>query len=89
MENQYGTLIVLPIYSRLTSIKQSTIFESTLLNNTKVVVATNIGEISITIDCIRYVVDSGFGMILQFYIDTLKAVPISKASMSSESFIKC
>ncbi|KAK8885716.1 ATP-dependent RNA helicase dhx8 [Tritrichomonas musculus] len=84
LENQYGPLIVLPIYSTLPSEQQSMIFEPTPAGSRKVVVATNIAETSITIDGIRYVVDPGFVKELWYDpkigMDTLKVVPISKAA---------
>lgn len=84
MEEQYGKLIVLPIYSTLPSEQQSMIFEETPPGARKVVVATNIAETSITIDGIRYVVDPGFVKEMWYDprvgMDTLKVVPISKAA---------
>jgi ATP-dependent RNA helicase DHX8/PRP22 len=84
MAEEYGELIVLPIYSTLPSEQQSLIFEPTPPNSRKVVVATNIAETSITIDGIRFVVDPGFVKEMWYDskvgMDTLKIVPISKAA---------
>lgn len=84
IENRYGKLIVLPIYSTLPTEQQSMIFEETPTGCRKVVVATNIAETSITIDGIRYVVDPGFVKEMWYDprvgMDTLKVVPISKAA---------
>mmetsp|Transcript_357 Transcript_357/g.335 ORF Transcript_357/g.335 Transcript_357/m.335 type:complete len:94 (+) Transcript_357:1592-1873(+) len=51
-------MLVLPIYSQLPSDVQAKIFEKSEIR--KCVVATNIAETSLTLDGVRYVVDSGF-----------------------------
>ncbi|KAK8809587.1 hypothetical protein WA158_000530 [Blastocystis sp. Blastoise] len=53
-------LIILPIYSTLPQAEQEKIFQPTPPNARKVVLATNIAETSLTIDGIKYVVDTGF-----------------------------
>ena len=50
----------LPLHAGLTSEEQLKIFERPPSGVRKVVFSTNIAEASITIDGIRYVVDSGF-----------------------------
>ncbi|KAA6399795.1 MAG: putative ATP-dependent RNA helicase DHX8 [Streblomastix strix] len=77
-------LIILPVYSALPSEIQSRVFDAAPPGSRKCVVATNIAEASLTIDGIKFVIDSGFvkqncynprlGM------DSLQIVPISKAS---------
>ncbi|OHT13793.1 helicase [Tritrichomonas foetus] len=53
-------LIALPIYAALPGDKQARIFRPAPRGTRKIVFATNIAETSITIDSIRYVIDSGF-----------------------------
>ena len=52
-------LDIYPLYSRLSKEAQSSVFNKTRRGLTKVVVATNIAETSITIDGITTVIDSG------------------------------
>ncbi|CAK0907004.1 unnamed protein product, partial [Prorocentrum cordatum] len=51
-------LTILPIYSQLPSDMQAKIFESS--DKRKIIVATNIAETSLTVDGIKYVIDSGY-----------------------------
>lgn len=52
-------LLILPIYSQLSSDLQAKIFEKAEPGLRKCVVATNIAETSLTVDGIKYVVDCG------------------------------
>lgn len=77
-------LIIYPLYGRLSKEEQEQVFTPTLENKTKVVVATNIAETSITIDNISTVIDSGLAKI-NFYnqknfTSSLITLPISKSS---------
>jgi HrpA-like RNA helicase len=56
-------LTILPVYSALPSEMQSKIFDPAPPGKSKVVVATNIAEASLTIDGIYYVVNPGFAKI--------------------------
>ena len=51
-------LLVLPIYSQLSSDVQAKIFESS--THRKCIVATNIAETSLTLDGVKFVIDTGF-----------------------------
>ncbi|CAE7214908.1 CUV [Symbiodinium pilosum] len=51
---------ILPIYSQLPSDLQAKIFESS--DKRKIIVATNIAETSLTVDGIKYVIDTGAGV---------------------------
>jgi pre-mRNA-splicing factor ATP-dependent RNA helicase DHX38/PRP16 len=51
-------LLVLPIYSQLSSEMQAKIFEASSVR--KCIVATNIAETSLTLDGVKFVVDTGF-----------------------------
>ncbi|MGM0431237.1 MAG: helicase-related protein [Spirochaetota bacterium] len=77
-------LFVIPLYGRLPREDQEQVFVETPEGKTKVVVATNIAETSITIDNITTVIDSGLAK-LNFYnpstfTSSLIESPISKAS---------
>lgn len=53
-------LIILPVYANLPQDQQAKIFEPAPEEGRKVILATNIAETSLTIDGIRYVIDTGF-----------------------------
>lgn len=53
-------LLPLPLYATLPPEEQDVIFEPPPKDTRKVIFATNIAEASVTIDGIKYVVDSGF-----------------------------
>jgi len=73
---------VLPLYGRLHAADQKKIFQP--CKNTKIVVATNVAETSITVPGIRYVVDSGLAR-MAFYNFKAKttSLPIQKISQAS------
>ena len=75
-------LTILPIYSQLPQDLQAKIFEPSPFR--KVIVATNIAETSLTVDGVKYVVDSGFCKIKVYNpkigMDTLHITPISRAN---------
>jgi pre-mRNA-splicing factor ATP-dependent RNA helicase DHX16 len=77
-------MIIAPIYSTLPSELQAKIFEPTPEGARKVVLATNIAETSLTIDGIKFVIDSGLEKQLLFNPATgsssLQTCPISRAS---------
>jgi ATP-dependent helicase HrpA len=56
--------IVLPLFARLTKQQQQRVFAS--FKGTKIVVATNVAETSLTIPKIRYVVDTGLARIPRY-----------------------
>eukprot|EP00930_Biecheleria_cincta_P019567 TRINITY_DN14899_c0_g1_i1.p1 TRINITY_DN14899_c0_g1~~TRINITY_DN14899_c0_g1_i1.p1 ORF type:complete len:1338 (+),score=296.71 TRINITY_DN14899_c0_g1_i1:51-4064(+) len=73
---------ILPIYSQLPSDMQAKIFESS--DKRKIIVATNIAETSLTVDGIKYVIDTGYCK-LKIYnpkmgMDSLLVTPISQAN---------
>jgi pre-mRNA-splicing factor ATP-dependent RNA helicase DHX16 len=77
-------LIVAPVYGALPSEAQQLIFQQTPEGSRKVVLATNIAETSLTIDGIKYVVDSGFCKQMSFNpktgMNALVVEPCSRAS---------
>lgn len=80
-------LRVLPIYSQLPSENQAKIFERSDIR--KCVVATNIAETSLTVDGVRYVIDSGFCKLKVFNpkigMDALQITPLSQANANQRS----
>ncbi|KAK9198638.1 hypothetical protein WN944_013824 [Citrus x changshan-huyou] len=79
-----GELIVCPVYANLPTELQAKIFVPTPDGARKVVLATNIAETLLTIDGIKYVVDSGYSK-MKWYnpktgMESLLVYPISKAS---------
>lgn len=83
------SLLPLPLYAGLTTDQQMYVFEPTPQNTRKVIVSTNIAEASVTIDGIVYVIDCGFAKLRAYDpstgIETLTAVPISKASATQRA----
>ncbi|KAJ5112193.1 ATP-dependent RNA helicase DHX35 [Penicillium argentinense] len=83
------SLLTLPLYAGLTTDQQMYVFEQTPENTRKVIVSTNIAEASVTIDGIVYVIDCGYAKLRAFNpstgIETLTAVPISKASATQRA----
>lgn len=80
----YSKLEIYPLYGRLSKEEQESVFTPTTQGKTKIVVATNIAETSITIDNIKTVIDSGTSKI-NFYnqknfTSRLVEMPISQAS---------
>jgi len=80
----YQQIQLYPLYGRLSKEEQERVFTPTKEGMTKVVVATNIAETSITIDGITTVIDSGVAKV-NFYnqkdfTSSLLSLPISKSS---------
>lgn len=88
-DGEIGKLKILPMYSSLSAEKQSEVFKETKDGARKCVVATNIAETSLTVDGIRYVIDSGFSRLKVFLpgmgIDALLVYPISQANATQRS----
>lgn len=82
-------LIICPIYANLPPEQQAKIFEKTPKGARKVVLATNIAETSLTIDGIRYVIDTGFNKQKTFNprtgMESLIVTPISQAAANQRS----
>ena len=57
--SEVGELDFLPLYGQLSAAEQRRIFQKPRLGVRKIVVATNIAETSVTIEDIRYVIDTG------------------------------
>jgi len=80
-------LEVLPLYARLSAAEQQRVF--TPHRGTRVVLATNVAETSLTVPGIRYVVDPGFARISRYSARTkvqrLPIEPISQASANQRA----
>jgi len=77
-----GHLDLVPLFGRLSLPDQERIFASSA--RTKIVIATNIAETSLTVPGIRYVVDTGLARISRYNSRTrTKRLPIEAISQSS------
>ncbi|OCL12442.1 pre-mRNA-splicing factor [Glonium stellatum] len=83
------SLLPLPLYAGLSTDQQMYVFEPAPEDTRKVIIATNIAEASVTIDGIAYVIDCGFVKLRAYNlttgIETLTAVPVSKASATQRA----
>ncbi|KAI5657057.1 hypothetical protein M9H77_25850 [Catharanthus roseus] len=86
---KFDDLILCPLYANLPMELQSKSFEPTPQGARKVVLATNIAETSLTIDGIKYVIDSGFCKTKSYNprtgLESLLVTPISKASANQRA----
>lgn len=75
-------MVILPIYSQLSAEHQAKIFSKSEYR--KCIVATNIAETSLTLDGVKYVIDTGFCK-LKIYnpkigMDSLQITPIAQSN---------
>ncbi|KAK9245572.1 P-loop containing nucleoside triphosphate hydrolase protein [Lipomyces tetrasporus] len=82
-------LDILPIYSQMPADLQARIFDKAEKDTRKVIVATNIAETSLTVDGIKFVVDTGYSKLKVYNprmgMDTLQITPISQANANQRS----
>ncbi|MFA7225609.1 MAG: ATP-dependent RNA helicase [Sphaerochaetaceae bacterium] len=82
-------LLLLPLFGRLSKEEQERVFIPTPKGKTKVVVATNIAETSVTIDGITTVIDSGIAKLNYYnqknFTSSLITLPISQSSCEQRS----
>lgn len=80
----FKKLQIYPLYSRLSKEEQERVFTATESGKTKVVLATNIAETSITINGISVVIDTGVAKVNYYnqrdFTSSLITTPISKSS---------
>ena len=80
-------MLVLPIYSQLPSDVQAKIFEASEFR--KCVVATNIAETSLTLDGVKFVIDTGLCKLKVYNpkigMDALQITPISQANANQRA----
>jgi ATP-dependent helicase HrpA len=77
-----GTSEIIPLYARLPTAQQNKVFQPQ--NRTRIVLATNVAESSLTVPGIRYVVDVGTARISRYSprskVQRLPIEPVSRAS---------
>lgn len=82
-------VLILPIYSQLPTDLQVKIFQPAPKLTRKIIVATNIAETSLTINGIKYVIDSGYCKLKTYNpklgMDALLLCPASQSSASQRS----
>ena len=82
-------LLVLPMYSQLSSDLQARIFQPAPKGCRKCIVATNVAETSLTVDGILYVVDAGYQKYKVYSakmgMDALQVYPSSQAAANQRS----
>ncbi|KAF8197384.1 P-loop containing nucleoside triphosphate hydrolase protein [Pholiota molesta] len=82
-------LIPLPLHAGLTMDEQLHVFQPAVAGTRKVIISTNIAEASVTIDGVKFVVDSGFVKIRVYNptttLATLATVPVSAASATQRA----
>ena len=73
---------ILPLYSRLSAKEQASVFRSH--SKTRIVLATNVAETSLTVPGIRCVIDTGVARISRYnHRSKLQRLPIEKISQAS------
>ena len=82
LEAKLPDALVLPMFGRLQAADQKKIFQQS--SKTKIVVATNVAETSITVPGIRYVIDTGLARISQYNVRArTTSLPITRISRAS------
>jgi ATP-dependent helicase HrpA len=77
-------LDIVPLYARLSMNEQQRVFDLSKRKGTRVVLATNVAETSLTVPGIRYVIDSGLARISRYsYRSKLQRLPIEPISQAS------
>lgn len=80
-------LLILPIYSQLRTEDQAKIFEVSPFR--KCIVATNIAETSLTLDGVKYVIDTGLCKMKVYNprigMDALQVTPVSQANANQRA----
>jgi ATP-dependent helicase HrpA len=78
---------ILPLFSRLSASEQDRIFRSH--GSSRIVLATNVAETSLTVPGIRYVIDSGLARVKRYSyrnkVEQLQVEPISQAAANQRA----
>jgi ATP-dependent RNA helicase HrpA len=75
---------ILPLYARLNRAEQNKVFSLSKRRGTRIVLATNVAETSLTVPGIRYVIDPGFARISRYsYRTKIQRLPIEAISQAS------
>lgn len=89
LKDAVSPLLILPIYSQLPADLQAKIFEKAPEDTRKCIVATNIAETSLTVDGIRYVIDTGLSKVKVYNakigMDALTIAPVSQAAANQRA----
>ncbi|OUS01143.1 ATP-dependent RNA helicase HrpA, partial [Gammaproteobacteria bacterium 54_18_T64] len=81
-QRDFPHLDVLPLYARLSLAEQTKVFKAH--RGTRVVLATNVAETSLTVPGIRYVIDSGYARVSRYsYRTKVQRLPIEAVSQAS------
>lgn len=88
-EAEIKDLKILPMYSALPPERQAEVFKEAPEGSRKCIVATNIAETSLTVDGVKFVIDSGYSRLKVFQpkmgIDALLVYPISQANANQRA----
>src|SRR6185436_6195950 len=77
-------LDILPLYARLGLGEQQRVFDIGSRRGTRVVLATNVAETSLTVPGIRYVIGSGLARISRYSVRSkLQRLPVEPVSQAS------
>ncbi|KAF2722567.1 P-loop containing nucleoside triphosphate hydrolase protein [Polychaeton citri CBS 116435] len=83
------SILPLPLYAGLSTEQQMWVFEPAPDHTRKVICSTNIAEASVTVNGVVFVIDCGFVKLRAYNpstgIETLTAVPVSKASANQRA----
>ncbi|KAL8787010.1 MAG: hypothetical protein Q9213_002446 [Squamulea squamosa] len=89
LHSKAASILPIPLYAGLPTEQQLYVFEPAPEKTRKVIVSTNIAEASVTVQGCVFVVDCGFVKLKAFNartgIETLTAVPVSKASATQRA----
>ena len=86
-KQKYRNTEIVPLYARLSAAEQNRIFQSH--SGQRIVLATNVAETSLTVPCIKYVIDPGTARISRYSarskVQRLPIEPISQASANQRA----
>ena len=82
-------LLLLPMYSQLPADLQAKIFDSAKQGTRKCIISTNVAETSLTVDGIKYVIDTGYCKLKVYNpkigMDSLLLTPIAQANANQRA----